>query len=371
MPRSRSTSRNSPNSITNISSPITTPEEFFNISSPPSGIHPNITVRDRTLINPGTPVYLSPFNENIMTPPHENVTVRERRPITPGAPRRRRALTMDDEDIYNTLLNLENDTNGSYSLLDSPVLIDDNDNYMSPSERYGINAAVPDSYDRYESYNIEGLSNKELDTHKSKIKIEKSQTVYDVIMMEETNIHDYINEHVDNIVFLYENTYYLSTKSRLSEIIDMTTTDNAIVFDCRGIGYQNVNADFPYVLINKLGIILNDFTNVISLENAIAVTKPTSGQYFIIKGTDDVLISTVTDNVLNGRYPNALGASHCQTGKSAIVFDIQKFKPEYISKSSKTRKRKSKSPMSKTKSKSKSPVSKTKSKSPMSKKSKI
>jgi hypothetical protein len=129
------------------------------------------------------------------------------------------------------------------------------------------------------------------------------------------------------------------------EIINMTTTDNAIVFDCRGIGYRNVNYDYPYVLINKLGIGLNEFTNVISLENAIAITKASSGQYFIIKGTDEVLISTVTDNVLNGKYPNALGASHCQQGKSAIVFDIQTFQPKYYSKSSKTRK--SKSPKSK------------------------
>jgi hypothetical protein len=168
-------------------------------------------------------------------------------------------------------------------------------------------------------------------------------------MMEDTNIHHYIKEDIDNIVFLYEKNYYLSTKSTLKEIINMSTTDNAIVFDCRGIGYRNVNFDYPYVLINKIGIILNDFTNVISLENAIAITKPESGQYFYIKGTDDVLISTVTDNVLNGKYPNALGASHCQGGKSAIVYDIQTFKPEYKShsKSSKTHKKHdSKSPKS-------------------------
>jgi len=347
MPRSRSTSRISPSSIINISSPITTPDEFFNLSPHPPQ---NITMR-RHIIRPITPDRTPPLYENIGTPPDQNITIR-RIPREPGAPRRRRSLTMDDEDIYNTLLNLENDMNSSYSLLDSPDLNDDV--YMSPSERYGINAAVPDSYERNESYNIEELSNKKLDNHKGKIKIKKTQIVSDPIMMEDINIHHYINEDVDNIVFLYENTYYLSTKSRLIDVTNMKTTDNAIVFDCKGIGYQNVNFDYPYVLINKLGIILNDFTNVISLENAIAITKPTSGQYFIIKGTDEVLISTVTDNVLNGKYPNALGASHCQTGKSAIVFDIQKFDPNYVndSKSQKTKKRQSKSPGSKKKRKS-------------------
>jgi hypothetical protein len=309
MPRSRSSSRNSPNSIINISSPITTPEDFYNLATPLREIHPNITLRA------------------------------PRRP-------RRRSLTMDDEEIYNTLLELDNDMNNSFSLTDDT---ETSFNNIQDDDRYGINASVPVSYERNDKYNKEGLSNKTLDTHKGKIKIKTTQTIYDPIMMEDTNIHHYIKEDIDNIVFLYEKNYYLSTKSTLKEIINMSTTDNAIVFDCRGIGYRNVNFDYPYVLINKIGIILNDFTNVISLENAIAITKPESGQYFYIKGTDDVLISTVTDNVLNGKYPNALGASHCQGGKSAIVYDIQTFKPEYKShsKSSKTHKKHdSKSPKS-------------------------
>ena len=336
-------SSNSPNSIINISSPITTPDDFFNLSTPPSeGINPNITVRDtRNRIHRG-----------LHDSPPSTVTIR-----VPRAPERNRtrSLTMDDDEIYTTLLDLDNDMNSSYSLLD------DNDFFTNSidsehDDRYGINASVPVSYERNEKYNIEWLSNKTLDAHANKLKIKKTKTVFDPIMMEDTNIHDYIKEDIDNIVFIYEKNYYLSTKTTLKSFINMTTTDNAIVFDCRGIGYRNVNFDYPYVLINKIGIILNDFTNVISLENAIAITKPESGQYFYIKGTDDVLISTVTDNVLNGKYPNALGASHCQGGKSAIVYDIQTFVPEYTinSKKSKTLKKSSKSPKSPKKSAKKS-----------------
>lgn len=319
MPRSRSSSRNSPNSIINISSPITTPEDFYNLATPPREIDPNITLRA------------------------------PRRP-------RRRALTMDDDEIYNTLLELDNDRNGSYSLIDDiDYFVDIVD--IQQDDPNGINASVPVSYERKEKYHVETLSNKTLDTHKGKIKIKTTETIYDPIMMEDTNIHDYTKEDADNIVFLYEKNYYLSTKTILKEFTNMTTTDNAIVFDCRGIGFRNVNKDYPYVLINKLGIVLNDFTNVISLENAIAITKPTSGQYFFIKGTDDVLISTTNDNVLYGRFPNYRSASHCQEGKTAIVYDIQKFKPEYTShsKSPKThKKRDSKSPKS-----SKSPKKRT------------
>jgi hypothetical protein len=238
------------------------------------------------------------------------------------------------------LTNLENDMNSTYST------DDDNDEDEDEDEQYGINLSIPYSYERKEIYNIEPLSNKILDTHSGKIKIKNTQTVYDYIDSQDTNIKNYITNDVDNIVFVYENTYYISSKTMLKKYIDMTTTDNSIVFDCRGTDYTNVNFDYPYFLINVLGINLSDFTNLISLENAIAITKPYSGQYFIIKGTDEVLISTVTDNVLNGKYPNAVSGSHCQPGKSAIVYDIQKFEPTYTNerKSPKTKKRKSKSP---------------------------
>jgi hypothetical protein len=336
MPRSRNTSRNSrensPNSIINISSPITTPEDFFNIATPPREIDPNITIRDRNRnrrIGPMTPETPPPY-----------VTIRD--PGAPGAPRRRRALTMDDNEIYDVLLELGNENPYSLSPTNDDVeLHDDFINNSADNDMFGINLAEPISYERNEEYNITGLSNKELDKHKGKIKIKKTQTAMDPIMMDEINIHDYIKEDVDNIVFVYENNYYLSTKTILSNFINMTTTDNAIVFDCRGIGYRNVNYDYPYVSIKYIGIILNMFSNVISLETAIAITKPNSGQYFFIKGTHDVLISTVIDNVLNGKYPNAVAASHCQSGKSAIVYDIQTFKPEYTShsKTSKTHKK--------------------------------
>lgn len=304
MPRSGNRNQNAPNRPVdnNILSLITPPDDLDNLSTPPSeGIHPNITVRDtRNRIGP----------------------------MTPEGPPPNYPWLHNDNDYFNNIIDSQHE------------------------DPYGINASVPVSYERYEKYNIEGLSNKTLDAHANKLKIKKTNTVFDDIMMEYTNIHDYIKQDINNIVFIYEKKYYLSTKTTLKSVINMTTTDNAIVFDCRGIGYRNVNFDYPYVLINKIGIILNDFTNVISLENAIAITKPESGQYFYIKGTDDVLISTVTDNVLNGKYPNALGASHCQGGKSAIVYDIQTFKPEYTSpsKSPKTHKKRdsksSKSPKS-------------------------
>lgn len=284
----------------------------------------------------------SPNNQiSFNTPPreiHPNITIRAPR-RSQSVPRIRRSLTMDDEEIYNTLLDLANDSSTYLSTPEhSFSSFPEMEEVEDMNQRYGINASVPLSYARKGIYDITNLSNKVLRKHTPKIKIEKTHKIYDPIMAEDVNIESYVKEDSDNIVFSYENTYYLSTKSRLRQIIDMTTTNNAIVFDCRGIGYTNVNNDYPYVLINHLGISLTEFSNVISLENAIAIAKPTSGQYFIIKGTDEVLISTVIDNVWNGTHPNGLGASHCQGGKSAIVFDIETFAPRYYSKTAKTRK---------------------------------
>jgi len=317
MPRRRNTSRNSrensPNSIINISSPpLRLSEHHFPPRSPDHSPPPR------------SPEYHFPMRSPDHSPP-------------PRSPEHHFPIRSPDhspplfddayyDDVFG--INLVEHHFPMRSPDHSPPLVDgaydDDDDDM-----FGINLAEPFSYERRTEYDITRLSNKELDKHKGKIKIKKTQTAIDPIMMDEINIHDYIKEDDDNIVFIYEKEYYLSTKSIIGNFINMTTTDNAVVFDCGGIGFRNVNYDYPYVSIKNIGIILNEFSNVISLENAIAITKANSGQYFFIKGTNDVLISTVIDNVLNGRYPNAVAASRCQSGKSAIVYDIQTFEPEY------------------------------------------
>jgi hypothetical protein len=50
--------------------------------------------------------------------------------------------------------------------------------------------------------------------------------------------------------------------------------------------------------------------------------------------TEEVLVSTTTDNVLNGKFGNGISAPHCQTGKSAIVYKIERFTPVLQAKSS-------------------------------------
>uniref|UniRef100_A0A6C0DLJ6 Uncharacterized protein n=1 Tax=viral metagenome TaxID=1070528 RepID=A0A6C0DLJ6_9ZZZZ len=201
--------------------------------------------------------------------------------------------------------------------------------------------SIPSTYARREPFNIEPLSNDKLNNYEGSVEIPENKIIQDLITLDETNIIDYINKSTDNIVFLYENNYYLSSKSMLSKVIDMTTTDNAIVFDCRGIGYANVDRENPYVLIHTLGILLNDLTddiiNIISLRHAIAITKPTSGQYFILTNTNNVVPTITSDNGLNGVATNSISGNHCQLGKSAILYNVEIFNPE-ITSSNKKRK---------------------------------
>jgi hypothetical protein len=321
MPRRRNTSRNSrensPNSIINISSPpLRLSEHHFPPRSPDHSPPPR------------SPEYHFPMRSPDHSPPPRSPE--HHFPIR--SPEHHFPIRSPDHSpplMSPPLL--------SWIVANNDGVVDGADDGNDGNNMFGINLAEPFSYERRTEYDITRLSNKELDKHKGKIKIKKTQTAIDPIMMDEINIHDYIKEDDDNIVFIYEKEYYLSTKSIIGNFINMTTTDNAVVFDCRGIGFRNVNYDYPYVSIKNIGIILNEFSNVISLENAIAITKANSGQYFFIKGTNDVLISTVIDNVLNGRYPNAVAASRCQGGKSAIVYDIQTFKPH--SKTSNTHKK--------------------------------
>ena len=189
--------------------------------------------------------------------------------------------------------------------------------------------SMPNTYQRRNIINIELLSNHILEHYEYDIEIPSDKTTFDYIEDSEINIQEYVNNDVNNIVIAYNDNYYISSKQLLSQFTNVNTTDNAIVFDCGGIGFSKVDKENPYVFIDKLGIILNDFANVISLKNAIAITNPNSGQYFVLLDTNNVLTSTVNDNVLNGIDPNSISASHCQLGKSAIVYDVKTFKPKF------------------------------------------
>lgn len=189
--------------------------------------------------------------------------------------------------------------------------------------------SMPNTYQRRNIINIEPLSNHILEDYEYDIEIPSDKTTFDYIEDTEINIQEYVNNDVNNIVIAYNDNYYISSKQLLSQFTNVNTTDNAIVFDCGGIGFSKVDKENPYVFIDKLGIILNDFANVISLKNAIAITNPNSGQYFVLLDTNNVLTSTVNDNVLNGVDPNSISASHCQLGKSAIVYDVKTFKPKF------------------------------------------
>ena len=189
--------------------------------------------------------------------------------------------------------------------------------------------SIPNTYQRRNIINIEPLSNHILEHYEYDIEIPSDKTTFDYIEDTEINIQEYVNNDVNNIVIAYNDNYYISSKQLLSQFTNVNTTDNAIVFDCGGIGFSKVDKENPYVFIDKLGIILNDFANVISLKNAIAITNPNSGQYFVLLDTNNVLTSTVNDNVLNGVDPNSISASHCQLGKSAIVYDVKTFKPKF------------------------------------------
>jgi len=190
--------------------------------------------------------------------------------------------------------------------------------------------AIETKFNRREPFNLDPISNKQLPVYTGQpISIKPYQTVMDFIEGTEINILEYVKKP-DNIVLKYEDSYFLTTRTQLRTSGNMENTDNSVVFDCKKVGtLKDVVRDKPYLVLTSLGVVFEDseLSHVILLEDAIAMQKEESGHFFVVLLTDEVLVSTTTDNVLNGLFPNAISAPHCQEGKSAIAYKIEKFTP--------------------------------------------
>ena len=194
-----------------------------------------------------------------------------------------------------------------------------------------LKGAIETKFDRVEPFNLDPISNKQLPVYTgAPISIKPDQTVMDIIEGTEINILEYVKKNTDNIVLKYNDSYFLTTRTQLRTSGNMEKTDNSVVFDCKNVGtFKDVVRDKPYLVLTSLGVefSVKEASHVILLEDAIAMQKEESGHFFVVLLTDEVLVSTTTDNVLNGLFPNGISSPHCQEGKSAIVYKIERFTP--------------------------------------------
>jgi len=164
--------------------------------------------------------------------------------------------------------------------------------------------------------------------------IDTSKNGYDPFMLEERNIKDYIDEDKDNIVILYEDKYYLLTKSVVEKQIN-----DGIVFECiKAEGIKNPNnivENLPLFNIKIIGIdiptdktgIWPEFIYFDGIRNIIS----SESQYFtVIPLVDKMLVSVISLNEatkIGSGLGSAAGSLHCQNGQGGMAGIIIPAKP--------------------------------------------
>jgi hypothetical protein len=141
--------------------------------------------------------------------------------------------------------------------------------------------------------------------------------LYDPIMMEEENLHEYLKTK-DSLVFIFGNNYFPLNKDTIR--IQIENPSN-IVYECYKSGTlktSNINKKIKYLRLNSLGM-PGDFIPLKSIENILSEYE----QIFNMVETEKVLVTVVSDEVLNHQGSH-VSASHCQVGQGGKVYDLNK-----------------------------------------------
>ena len=158
--------------------------------------------------------------------------------------------------------------------------------------------------------------------------IPQDTTIYDPIMMEEENLHEYLKTK-DNLVFIFGNNYFpinketikIQIKDPLNIVYECITPD--VIFirylpDGSTEPNENINIKKKYLRLNSLGL-PGDFIPLLRITKILLDTH----QIYNMVETDKILKTVISDNVLyhQGSY---VGASHCQSGQGGKVYDLNK-----------------------------------------------
>jgi len=155
------------------------------------------------------------------------------------------------------------------------------------------------------------------------IEINNNSTAYDLINLEDINVFDYLKENSNNIVFLFNNNFYICDKDTLKNLCN---NENSVKYNCNQV-YRvlYVSPDMfdtktPYLLGNAFGcpcglLEISKLKTIIESED----------QMFVISvfNPSKVAASTVSLQMLLPN-PNAVSASHCQEGQGETINNILK-----------------------------------------------
>jgi hypothetical protein len=158
----------------------------------------------------------------------------------------------------------------------------------------------------------------------SDISIDLSESVYDAVSMENIVVRDYLKENTNNIVFKYNNNIYFSNKNDIKTLV---LDGSSIKFGCENIGTSIIPQidnlfDIPCFNMNSIGII----SGLVYLKNIKTILESNDSSERVFEISTEPIIhyaSTASLQMLSDD-PDAVGASHCQEGQEANVFEIKK-----------------------------------------------
>lgn len=156
-----------------------------------------------------------------------------------------------------------------------------------------------------------------------------NQTCFDIISGDDVYIANYLKEDSRLVFVFYSDNINNSIRVGLDTEQfkkSMLEREHYIVYGCNQpdtMRPENIVKTKPYFDIKKLSgfgdlVLLESMDNILNIINLNY-----SFNVFIFKKSGTNLVTTVSDDILNQRT-NAVSARHCQSGQTAVVYELNK-----------------------------------------------
>ncbi len=158
----------------------------------------------------------------------------------------------------------------------------------------------------------------------SNISVQPQDIGYDIIMIEDVSVTDYLNQDDSNIVFYFGNNVALLTSR---DNLKLGLTDNILKYACINEDTSiiprrtNLILDTPYVSLNGVGFTTGGLVPLAMVKTIL--TDPSIRAIQVPSTPVGNAESTASFQML-GPTPMAVSASHCQAGQDAAIYTMKK-----------------------------------------------
>lgn len=173
----------------------------------------------------------------------------------------------------------------------------------------------------------------------SSAQINSESKAYDLISGEDVNVYDYLSEDINNVLFIYNRTIYLSNKDVLKRLV---YSNNAIKYKCENEDVMRFNKEMPYLNCNSFSVpcglvklsimktfIENPAIRIVEIVDfdPIEKAKSTMSQSAVLANLNSEesryfpKLSEEEKEIVE-EFGDYSSASHCQAGQDAVINDI-------------------------------------------------